>query len=77
MQEVNVQKKSVPERMQEIKAALGASDPKGVVAKDFGKDSVTLGAIRRLLKLRHVEKKDRGLYLTQIGREQPLIPFGE
>lgn len=54
-----------------------ASDPKGVVTADFGTDSVTLGAIKALLKLRHVEKKKGGLYLTTAGREQPLISFSE
>ena len=63
--------------MQEIKTSLMASDPKGVVTAEFGTDSVTLGAIKALLKLRHVQKKKGGLYLTTTGREQPLLSFSE
>jgi hypothetical protein len=62
--------------MQEIKVALEVSDSKGVVASELGKDRVTLDAIRKLLKIQHIRSENGSLYLTQTGREQPLISFG-
>ncbi len=56
------QGKSVQDRMQQIRTALEAGDPKGVLAAEFGKDGVTLGAIRRLLKLRHIGNENGKLH---------------
>jgi hypothetical protein len=58
----NKQRKSVQERMQQIRTALGAGDPNGVVAAQFGNDGVTLAAIRRLLKLRHIGNENGKLH---------------
>jgi hypothetical protein len=67
--------KAVQERMQEVKTALTASDPKGVVVVDLGTDKLTLGAITALLRLGQIHKKNGGLYLTPAGRTNPLLSF--
>jgi hypothetical protein len=56
------QRKLIQERMQQITTALRTGDPKGVMASEFGKDSVTLGAIRTLLKLRYIGNENGKLY---------------
>lgn len=69
--------KAVQERMQEVKTALTASDPKGVVVVDLGTDKLTLGAITALLRLGQIHKKNGGLYLTPAGRTNPLLSFAQ